>query len=129
MKKSHLRRCAMRRMTQEISILSGSGIGGTKLSLFALLVGTAIGTGTAEADCFVDPAGTTINCQGTDAADGVAFNNPPCDTLNVNSLSADVSPPAGTTGEVLEGFCGDGGNGGGNYFINYNYKTTLTKRG
>ena len=41
--------------------------------------------------------GNTVTCTGDQSA-GAFFGGPPIDTLNVNSLTADITPASGTPG-------------------------------
>jgi hypothetical protein len=83
--------------------------------LFALLSGAALGIGSAEAACFVSPAGT-INCQGDDASGGVAFANF-WSTLNVNTLTSDITPASGTSGILLTAGPSDLGQAGCTFYV------------
>ena len=64
----------------------------------------------AEAACAAD-APPIANCHNSEAQFGVAYTNPSFDTLNVNTLSTNVGPGAGTLGIELRAFGGNGGSG------------------
>ena len=89
-----------------------SGLLAVLLCLCAFLL-LASAAEEAHAACIL--TGTTMDCVDPPAS-GAQFTAPAVTTLNVNSLTANISPGAGTTGVSLSAGPNNGGDGGASLF-------------
>jgi hypothetical protein len=67
--------------------------------LSSVTVGTlCFGTGQADAACVAGPGLNEVTCTGGDLGGGVPSPAPGTEVLNVNTLTANIAPPAGVNG-------------------------------
>jgi len=83
------------------------------LAAFALLTSMVFVSLPTDAQAACVPAGAVITCTGNEAG-GISFHNPPdpYTTLNVNNLTANITPGSGTPGVRLVGQGTDQGSAG-----------------